>query len=152
MRAGLPPADSTGTPLHLALAQDDTPGAGVGAISTHCNLCETAGFAMDVAIVRYPRPTRGRGCQAAYIAEVRVSDAIAAKLAAKHPPVTVTEVREALVFTRLVRAWWHEHPERGRRLLVIGTTYGGRRLQAVLYPLDEEDGTWFLGTAMYVGP
>ncbi|MDQ6726505.1 MAG: hypothetical protein M3066_10130 [Actinomycetota bacterium] len=79
-----------------------------------------------------------------------MSYAIAAKLAAKHPPVTVTEVREAVLFTHLVRAWWHEHPERGRRLLVIGTTYEGRRLQAVLYPLDEVDGTWFLGTAMYV--
>lgn len=59
------------------------------------------------------------------------------------------EVDEALVFTRLVRARWHYHPEHGRRLLVTGTTYARRRLNAVLYPADESEGVWWLGTAMY---
>jgi hypothetical protein len=89
------------------------------------------------------------GTQAHYIAEVRISPAVKAKLAAKYPPVTEGEVREALVLTRLLRAGWDVHPERGRRLLVTGTTYSGRTLNAVLYPADEEDGTWWLGTAMY---
>lgn len=71
------------------------------------------------------------------------------KLAAKHPPVTEAEVKEALVLTRLVRAGWEDHPEHGLRLLATGTTYAGRRLNAVLYPADEGDGTWWLGTAMY---
>lgn len=81
-----------------------------------------------------------------------MSAAVRAKLAAKHPPVTEAEVREALILTRLVRAGWDDHPERGRRLLVIGTTYAGRTLKAVLYPADEQDGTWWLGTAMYESP
>jgi hypothetical protein len=34
------------------------------------------------------------------------------------------------------------------RLLATGTTSSGRRLNAVLYPADESDGTWHLATAM----
>lgn len=93
-----------------------------------------------------------KGSSATYIADVRISDAVRAKLLAKNPSVTESDVREAIVLTRLVRAWWHDHPERGPRLLVIGTTYDGRRLRAVLYPADEGDGVWWLGTAMYEPP
>jgi len=84
-----------------------------------------------------------------YIADVRISPSVLAKLAHKRPPVTAAEVQEALVLTRLVRSGWDYHAQRGSRLLVTGTTYDGRRLNAVLYPADEDDGTWWLGTAMY---
>lgn len=83
----------------------------------------------------------------AYIAEVRISPAMEAKIRQKHG-VTGDEVREAVILTPLERARWHEHPQRGWRLLVTGTTYAGRRLNLVLYPVDAEDGTWSLGTAM----
>lgn len=70
---------------------------------------------------------------------------------AKHPPVTEAEVREAFVLTRLVSSGWEFDPDRGGwRLLVTGTTYNGRLLKGVLYPVDEQDGMWRLGTAMYV--
>lgn len=83
----------------------------------------------------------------AYIAVIHISDAVRAKLAAKHD-VTELDVWEALVLTRLERARWHEGG-RGRRLAVTGTTSDGRRLNAVLYPADEADGTWWLATAMW---
>jgi hypothetical protein len=49
--------------------------------------------------------------------------------------------------TRLLQAGWDHHPERGWRLLAVGTTYAGRVLNAVLYPAQEGDGVWWLGTA-----
>lgn len=54
-----------------------------------------------------------------------------------------------MVLTRLLRARWDDHTERGRRLLVTGTTYAGHELKAVLYPAEEGDDTWWLATAMY---
>jgi hypothetical protein len=86
--------------------------------------------------------------QAVYIAEVRISPTVRAKLATKHQ-VTEQDVSEALVLTPLERAGWEHHRERGWRLLVTGKTADGRRLNAVLYPADEPDGTWWLGTAMW---
>lgn len=83
----------------------------------------------------------------AYIAVIHISEAVEAKLVTKHN-VTAAEVREACVLTRLERAVWHEG-DRARRLLATGTTGDGRRLNVVLYPADESDGTWWLGTAMW---
>jgi hypothetical protein len=73
---------------------------------------------------------------------------VAAKLASKHN-VTEQDVREALVLTRLERAGWDYDYQKGWRLLATGTTADKRRLNAVLYPADERDGTWWLGTAMW---
>jgi len=84
----------------------------------------------------------------AYIAEVRVSSAVAAKLRSKHD-ITEREAREALVLTRLEREEW-EQDDAGRwRLLATGTAADGRRVNAVLYPADERDGTWWLATALW---
>lgn len=58
-------------------------------------------------------------------------------------------LREALVLTQLSRAAWDFHPERGWRLLVTGSTYQDGPLNAVLYPVDAEDGIWNLGTALW---
>ncbi len=91
------------------------------------------------------RPNRDRG---AYIAEIRISDRVLAKLADKHQ-VAGFEVREAFVLTPLERAGWEFDDERGGwRLLATGTTYADRKLDAVLYPIDEEEGIWWLGTAL----
>jgi len=83
----------------------------------------------------------------AYIAVINISEPVEAKVATKHN-VTAAEVREALVLTQLQRAVWH-HAAQGRRLLATGTTADGRRLNAVLYPADQGDGTWWLATAMW---
>ena len=89
-----------------------------------------------------------RGVAASYIADIRASPAIWAKVAEKHN-VTEPEVREAFILTSLVRAGWDLDPERGWRLLGTGTTYQGRRLNAVPYPVDADDGIWRLGTAFW---
>jgi len=82
-----------------------------------------------------------------HIAVVLISENVASKLASKHN-VTEAEAREALMRTRYERAVWH-YGDRGRRLAVTGWTADGRRLNAVLYPADERDGTWWLATAMW---
>jgi hypothetical protein len=91
-----------------------------------------------------PRPV-------AYISQVRVSEAVAAKIATKHN-VTVAEVNEVVVLCPVIRSGWHHDPDRGWRLLVKGTTHSGRVLNVVLYPLDESEGIWRLGTAMPARP
>ncbi len=84
-----------------------------------------------------------------YIAEIRISDAVATKIGLKHG-VAVHEVREAFILTSLERAVWDFDVDRGWRVLATGSTAGSpsRRLNAVLYPVDEDDGIWRLGTAM----
>lgn len=90
-----------------------------------------------------PRPV-------AYIAElVAPSAALIDKIHRKHG-VTLDEVREAVILTDVESsAWsWDSDPARGWRLIVLGTTYAERRLLVVLYPVDEIDGIWRLGTAV----
>jgi hypothetical protein len=90
-----------------------------------------------------PRPV-------AYIAQVLpASDSLREKINKKHD-VTEAEVHEATVLCEVESSqWsWDERPDRGWRLLVTGRTYTGRRLFVVLYPVDEDDGVWRLGTAM----
>lgn len=90
-----------------------------------------------------PRPV-------AYIAQVLpASESLRDKIHAKHG-VTEAEVHEAVVLCDVESSeWsWDDQPDRGWRLLVTGRTYTGRRLFIVLYPVDEDDGVWRLGTAM----
>jgi hypothetical protein len=84
----------------------------------------------------------------AYIAEVRVSPRVGAKLQARN--ISIAEVREAAVLTTVERSRWHfdPSPSRGWRVFLTGSTYQGRRLNIVLYPVDMANGTWNLGTAM----
>jgi hypothetical protein len=55
-----------------------------------------------------------------------------------------------VILTEVESSVWDWHPDaaRGWRLLVTAKTYVGRRLLVVLYPVDESEGTWRLGTAM----
>jgi hypothetical protein len=80
-----------------------------------------------------------------YVGFIEISPAMAEKIQSKHG-VTPDEVREAC--TGQVRGGWHDHPEYGRRLLVVGTTAGGRVLKVILQPVDVTDGTWRLRTAL----
>ena len=93
------------------------------------------------SVVRVPRPV-------AYIAVLLPpSPALVDKIHKKHG-VKLDEVREAVILCEVEDSSWDDDPERGWRLLVTGRTYRGRRLFVVLYPADERDGTWRLGTAM----
>jgi hypothetical protein len=83
----------------------------------------------------------------AYIAEVVKPPYVVDHIANKHG-IADWEVDEAVVLTRVQAAWWSTDPERGARLMVVGTTYQGRTLLVVLRPLNELDGKWRLVTAM----
>ena len=82
------------------------------------------------------------------------SDSVRAKIAAEdHGYVTPAEVDEAALFCEGRGARWDDDPERGRRLIIRGTTAAGRSLLVVLYPMnenDEDEGTWRLATAYVV--
>jgi hypothetical protein len=97
----------------------------------------------------------------AYIAVIEPpSPAIIDKIHNKHHGVTFDEVREAVILCEVEESRWHydSDPKRGWRLLVTGLTYTDRVLNVVLYPADspahwlwppdQEDGIWRLGTAM----
>ena len=90
-----------------------------------------------------PRPV-------AYIAQVLpASDELRQKLHEKHD-VTEHEIREAVILCEVEGSAWSydPDPQRGWRLLVTASTYRGRRLFVVLYPVDELEGIWRIGTAM----
>jgi hypothetical protein len=86
-----------------------------------------------------------------YIAQIDCSDSVREKINSKHG-ITLDEVREAFMYparpervSRLTST--HEDP-RAPRIAVQGSTLRGRRIQAVLYPVDEGNGIWRLGTAV----
>lgn len=80
-----------------------------------------------------------------YIGYVEISAAMAVKIQTKHG-ITPEEVREACAAP--VRAGWHDHRTYGRRLLLTGVTGSGRILKVILQPVDVNDGTWRLRTAI----
>lgn len=95
--------------------------------------------------VALPRATAGRLHRGVAAPECRVDR----QIHRKHD-VTLDEVREAGILTDVESSvWgWHPDPARGWRLLVTAKTYVGRRLLVFLYPVDEAEGMWRLGTAM----
>gem|GEM_PF-5387623 len=86
----------------------------------------------------------------AYIAQVEpVSDDLRQKLHEKHG-VTEQEIREAVILCDVRRSSWVFGPDPARqwRLYVVGDTYRDRCLFIVLYPVDQDEGIWRVGTAM----
>jgi len=82
-----------------------------------------------------------------WIGEVFFSEAVEWKLRERRG-LTPASVREAVCWGAAQAAVWDNDPERGSRLLVLGTTGDGVRIKAVLLPVDREDGTWTCKTAM----
>jgi hypothetical protein len=82
----------------------------------------------------------------ARIATLCVSAATESKIIQKHG-IQMDELEEAVVGVPGLRARWHDHPKRGRRLLVE-TFIRGRRVLVVLYPSDVEN-EWNLGSAYF---
>ena len=84
----------------------------------------------------------------AYIAVVDPAGPTKMALIASQHHVAMHEIREAVVLTEVSESAWDHDPERGWRLFVTGTTYQGRELFVVLFPVDEDEGIWRVGTAM----
>ena len=81
-----------------------------------------------------------------WVARLIVSDATKRKLSAAHG-LDWRQVNEAVVGTRGLRYFWHDHPERGRRAIVEAEV-GGRGCLIVLYPVDDPLGdVYALGSA-----
>lgn len=83
-----------------------------------------------------------------YLGWIECPDAVEQHIMEKHS-VTVGEVRAAFQHpARLTRSRWTEDRERGSRLVVFGSTYSQRPLEGYLYPVDLDEGTWRLGSAL----
>ena len=86
-----------------------------------------------------------------YIAQIDCSANVLEKINAKHG-VTLEEVREALLSParpeRVSYLASTQEDPRPARVAAQGVTLGGRRLQAVLYPVDVDNGIWRLATAV----
>lgn len=85
------------------------------------------------------------------IARVLCDDAIAEKIRTKHAPLTVADVRQALILARDVRTRWVEDEVHGCRLAARAQTLKGTEFIAYLSPLNEDDpeeGTFKLRTAI----
>jgi hypothetical protein len=82
-----------------------------------------------------------------WIAEIQISDAMEHKIRSRRF-VTGDEVREACIPDAYDEAGWHDHPEHGRRLFVVGRTAQGLRLKIILQPVDIREGIWRLRTVL----
>lgn len=81
-----------------------------------------------------------------WVADLLVSGRTAEKISTKHG-LDVDEIRSWLVCVGGLRGSWHEHPERGWRLLVR-LSVAGSEYMIVLYPADDPLGdVWNLGSA-----
>jgi hypothetical protein len=81
------------------------------------------------------------------VADLIIDDSIEAKLRRKRPPLTGNEVREVAMWSPDAVTRWHTDQRHGRRLIVRGKTYGGRKIIAYLLPLDEAERIFKLKTA-----
>lgn len=80
------------------------------------------------------------------VESIEISAHVRAKINGKHG-VSEDDVVHAVEYYRAA-AWDHDDVA-GTRLLVRGPTSSGRTLRVVLYPIDEEAGTWRLATAFF---
>jgi hypothetical protein len=85
------------------------------------------------------------------VAVLIVDESIEAKIRDKHFPLTAEDVRQTVVYGRVISAGWDDSDEHGLRLVVRATTYGGVEFIAYLMPANEgdpEEGTFVLKTAI----
>jgi hypothetical protein len=85
------------------------------------------------------------------VAVLIVDEPIEAKIRDKHFPLTAEDVRQAVVYGRVISAGWDDSDEHGLRLVVRATTYAGVEFLAYLMPANEgdpEEGTFVLKTAI----
>lgn len=82
-----------------------------------------------------------------WIAEIQISDEMEHKIRSRRF-VTGDQIWEACVPDAYERAGWHDHPEHGRRLLVVCRTSDNVRLKVILQPIDVAEGIWRLRTVL----
>ena len=83
-----------------------------------------------------------------WIGRVIVPPSVEVKLRMRRG-ITGDEVRAACEWpAQPLRAGHHDDPEHGRRLIVYARDEQNRVLKVVLQPVDPEDGTWRLRTAV----
>jgi hypothetical protein len=81
------------------------------------------------------------------VADLIIDESIEAKINGKKPPLTGREVREVVLWAQDAVTRWDDDAKHGRRLIVRGTTYQGRKIIAYLMPLDEGSKIFKLKTA-----
>lgn len=89
----------------------------------------------------------GRSPKRFWIAEIQISEGMEDKIRSRRF-VTGDQVREACIPEAYEHAGWHEHPEHGRRLLVVCRTSDNVPLKVILRPLDIAEGIWRLRTVL----
>ncbi|MGH3692592.1 MAG: hypothetical protein ACRDRX_01060 [Pseudonocardiaceae bacterium] len=82
-----------------------------------------------------------------WIAEIQISDEMEYKIRTRRF-VTGDQIREACIPDAYDDAGWHNHPEHGRRLLVVCRTSDNVRLKVILKPLNVPEGIWRLRTVL----
>jgi hypothetical protein len=82
-----------------------------------------------------------------WIAEIQISEEMEYKIRSRRY-VTGDQVRQACIPDAYERAGWHDHPEHGRRLLVVCHTSDNVRLKVILQPIDVAEGIWRLRTIL----
>lgn len=82
-----------------------------------------------------------------WIAVIQISDEMEEKIRTRRF-VTGDQVREACIPQAYERAGWHDHPEHGRRLLVVCRTSDNVRMKVILQPIDVTEGIWRLRTVL----
>ena len=80
-----------------------------------------------------------------WVGEIVFDPEIAAKLM-QRKGITPEQVRQAVSLGEHDEERWDDSPEYGRRLILTGTSDGGR-LRVFLKPLDRTDGRWECLTA-----
>jgi hypothetical protein len=85
---------------------------------------------------------------AVWIGYIEVPPSVETKIRTRRG-VTGDQVRAACQWPATpLRAIWHDHPEHGRRLIVLVRDEQQRLLKVVLQSVDIPDGTWRLRTVV----
>jgi hypothetical protein len=85
------------------------------------------------------------------VAVLIVDEPIKEKIRDKHFPLSAEDVRQAVVYGRVISASWDDNDDHGLRLVVRAATYAGIEFIAYLMPANEDDpeeGTFVLKTAI----
>lgn len=82
-----------------------------------------------------------------WIAEIQISDEMEYKIRTRRF-VTGAQIREACIPDVYDDAGWHNHPEHGRRLLVVCRTSDNVRRKVILKPINVPEGIWRLRTVL----
>lgn len=83
-----------------------------------------------------------------WIGQITVPHTVELKIRSRRG-LTGAQVRAACEWPAVpIRAAWHHHPEYGLRLIVYAHDEQHRLLKVILQPVDPEDGSWRLRTAI----